>query len=183
MITADVNNGQAGHDAVWIQLILKKDVFFSIICWKIEGFSGIFRWFEEFPSLKMKIIWIMCLFIYDANSALPVYVTLPLQVWKTEQLADSQQMCANKTVHASFFLNFLVCVCVCAHSHYMRRSRCIFTVCITARTFWLVPHTAKVCLRYRVSLRLVWGLSQSLNSTSSCEWAANTSRAMVESSL
>lgn len=112
MITADVNNGQAGHDAVWIQLILKKDVFFPIICWKIEGFSGIFRWFEEFPSLKMKIIWIMCLFIYDANSALPVYVTLPLKVWKTEQLADSQQMCANKTVHASFFLNFLVCVCV-----------------------------------------------------------------------
>lgn len=30
MIAADINNGQAGRDAVWIQLIKKKHGFFPL---------------------------------------------------------------------------------------------------------------------------------------------------------
>lgn len=148
---------------------------------KNRGVGGFFRWFEEFPSLKMKIIWIMCLFIYDANSALPVYVTLPLQVWKTEQLADSQQMCENTTVHPG--------LCVCARSHYMLHNRCIkvaFSLSALQQGhfgWFLIQQRSAWGTGLVLSLRLVWGLSQGLNSTSSCEWAANTSRAMVESTL
>lgn len=147
----------------------KKTCFFSIICWKIEEPVGFFTGSREFPSLKMKIIWIMFLFIYDANSALPVCVTLPMQVWKTEQLADSQQMCANKTVHASFFLNSLVrCIKVAFSLSALQQGHFDWFF-VQQRSAW---GTGLV-----LSLRWVWGLSQGLNSPSSCEWAANTSRA------
>lgn len=46
MIAADINNGQAGCDAVWIQLIKKKNMFFFHYMLKNRGAGGIFHWFE-----------------------------------------------------------------------------------------------------------------------------------------